>query len=126
MGCKHSHGHLLWWEQVYLSAYLGCALVVEACLRVVENPKQERPCGRLKAEIRPLVSLPTAKPLGWFYTSCQESHTLKRVERTGVSRTAPKGDLPTPWGWKLSCGVSLQHPGLRSSPRERLVWEVTV
>lgn len=25
--------------------------------------KQERPGGRLKAEIRPLVSLPTAKPL---------------------------------------------------------------
>lgn len=39
-----------------------------------ENPKQERPCGRLKAKIRPLVSLPTAKPLvGWFYLVARNS-----------------------------------------------------
>lgn len=30
VGLKHRHGHLLRWGQVYLSAYLGCALVVEA------------------------------------------------------------------------------------------------
>ena len=54
-----------------LSAYLGCALVV----RGVE--KQERPGGRLKAEIRPLVSLPTAKPLVGSLTSCQEPHTAR-------------------------------------------------
>lgn len=55
------------------SAYLGCALVVKACLRVMENPKQERPRGRLKAKIRPLVSLPTAKPLSWFYPVTRNS-----------------------------------------------------
>lgn len=73
VGLKHRHGHLLRWGQVYLSAYLGCALVVEARLRVEENPKQERPCGRLKAKIRPLVSLPTAKPLCWFYPVARNS-----------------------------------------------------
>lgn len=73
VGWKHRHGHLLRWGQVYLSAYLGCALVVEARLRVMENPKQKRPCGRLKAEVRPLVSLPTAKPLSWFYPVARNS-----------------------------------------------------
>lgn len=57
-----------------LSAYLGCALVV----RGVE--KQERPGGRLKAEIRLLVSLPTAKPLDGSLTSCQEPHTARGEE----------------------------------------------
>lgn len=75
-GWKHGRVHLLQWKRVYLWAYLGGAWVVEAGLRVVEDPKQQMPCGRLKAEIRPRVSLPTAKPLGWFYTSCQEFHTL--------------------------------------------------
>lgn len=74
-GLKRGHVHWLQWEQVYLSAYLGCALVV----RGVE--KQERPGGRLKAEIRPLVSLPTAKPLVGSLTSCQEPHTAGGEKR---------------------------------------------
>lgn len=42
------------------------------CLGCWGMPKRHREskareaCERLKAEIRPLVSLPTAKPLGWF------------------------------------------------------------
>lgn len=48
--------------------------MVEARLRVEENPKQERPCGRLKAKIRPIVRLPTVKPLvGWFYPVARNS-----------------------------------------------------
>lgn len=77
------HGHRLWWGRVYLSAYLGGALVVEARLRIAENPKQKRPCGRLKAEVRPLVSLPTAKPLRWFYPVARNSHSKERGERLG-------------------------------------------
>lgn len=50
--------------------------LLETCLRVMENPKQEMPCGRLKAEVRPLVSLPTAKPLSWFFTRPQECRSL--------------------------------------------------
>lgn len=73
-GLKRGHVHWLQWEQVCLSAYLGCALVV----RGVE--KQERPGGRLKAEIRLLVSLPTAKPLDGSLTSCQEPHTARGEE----------------------------------------------
>lgn len=34
-GWTCGHVHLLWWEQVYLSAYLGCASV--------EPKKRERP-----------------------------------------------------------------------------------
>lgn len=50
--------------------------------------KQERPGGRLKAEIRPLVSLPTAKPLVGSLTSCQEPHTAEGEKR------APEGGFP--------------------------------
>lgn len=63
----------------------------------MENLKQEMPYGRLKAEIRPLVSLPTAKPLGCCFTSCQEFCILVAGrERTRVRRAAPKGGPPNP------------------------------
>ena len=77
----------------------------------MENPKQEVPCGRLKAEIRPLVSLPTAKPLSWFFTSRQEFTSHQRVENR-VSRTAPKEDFWTPAEGEFSCGFLLKLPGL--------------
>lgn len=78
----------------------------------MENPKQEMPCGRLKAEVRPLVSLPTAKPLGWFFTVCQEFRTPTEGKNS-VSRSAPKEDFPTPAEVEeLSCGCLLKLPGL--------------
>lgn len=55
-----------------------------------ESKAEEALGGGLKAEVRPLVSLPTAKPLSRFYPVARNS-ALERVrERDWASRTAPK------------------------------------
>lgn len=78
----------------------------------MENPKREMPCGRLKAEVRPLVSLPTAKPLSWFFTSRWELTGRQRVETGWAALSLHLRRLPDPGRGQLSCGCLLQHPGL--------------
>lgn len=78
----------------------------------MENPKQEVPCGRLKAEIRPLVSLPTAKPLRWFFNSPRGGGGGCALAGSKVSRTAPKDFLTPAERGGLSCGFLLRSLGL--------------
>lgn len=84
VGLKHRHGHLLRWGQVYLSAYLGCALVVEARLRVEEKPKQERPSlWEIKGKDKAASQLANCKASMLVLSSCQEFCALKRAKRLG-------------------------------------------